>query len=360
MTSTADARLAAAAWVHEQTGRYPELVGAVVAGSALVREPEQPHPAGSDVDVFLFVDAEVPSDILDPRGRFAPRKLAFRGVVLEPSFHEVRHIADPEAVLGDMHMALVFANPCILLDPYGRLNALAAAVRSEVFRRHHAQRRLVQALAIAMPTGQLPSAPDTPALRAPCWRHAALAFSVARCAVAVLVAGLRHPTMRRSCVVAREVLRAAGREDLADELLRLLGSFSLSRVEVEALAAEAEQTYEVAVAARRTPVPLEWNVSTDARELERAAVREMIETGHYREALFQLLLVRTTVQGIIENDGDASARAMSRIGYQRLLSALGIDGEEPLRARWRAMQAFMPALREECETLLARAPGLVD
>ena len=30
---------------------------------------------------------------LAPRGRFAPRKLAFRGVVLEPSFHEARRIA---------------------------------------------------------------------------------------------------------------------------------------------------------------------------------------------------------------------------------------------------------------------------
>ncbi|MHC1767165.1 MAG: hypothetical protein AB9869_23155 [Verrucomicrobiia bacterium] len=174
------------------------------------------------------------------------------------------------------------------------------------------------------------------------------------------MASLRYPTIRRSFVVAREVFRAAGREDLADELLRLLGSFALSRTEVETLAAEAERTYDVAVEARRTPVVMDWNVSRDARELERAAVRELIDAGHHREALFQLLLVRTTAQGIIENDGDEEARSSSRVGYQRLLAALGIDGDEQFHARGQALRAFMPALREGCEALLACAPGLLD
>jgi hypothetical protein len=312
------------------------------------------------VDLFIYVDAEVPSEILEPHGRFAPRKLAFRGVVLEPSFHEARRIADPEAVLDDMHLAPVFTEPCILLDPYGRLEALAVAVKPEVLRRRHAQRRLAQALGPAMPSGPRVSISGIPALRAPCWRNVGHCFGVMRCAFAAQVAALRYPTIRRSFVVAREVLRDAGREDLADELLRLLGSFSLSRAEVETLAAEAERTYDVAMEVRRTPVVMDWNVSRDARELERAAVREMIDAGHHREALFQLLLVRTTAQGIIENDGGEEARVSSRIGYRQLLAALGIDGDEPFQARCQALRAFMPALREGCEALLARAPGLRD
>ena len=48
--------------------------------------------------------------------------------MLEPSFRETRRIADPEAVLGDMHLAPVFNAPHILLDPYGGLQALAAAL----------------------------------------------------------------------------------------------------------------------------------------------------------------------------------------------------------------------------------------
>ena len=360
MITTREARLAAEAWMREEAGGHPELVGAILAGSTSARDPEESHPPSSDVDLFIYVDTEVPSEILEPHGHFAPRKLAFRGVVLEPSFHEARRIADPEAVLGDMHLAPVFTEPLILLDPHGRLAALSAAVRPEFHRPCHAQRRLAQALGQATPTAPPAAIANLPALRAPCWRNAGHAFGVVRCAFATLVAGLRYPTIRRSFVVAREVLRAAGREELADELLRLLGSFALSRAEVETLATEAEQVYDAAVEVRRTPVVLDWNVSRDSRELERAAVRELIDAGHHREALFQLLLVRTAAQGIIENDGGEEARASSRIGYRRLLAALGIDGDEPLHARGQALRAFMPALREGCEALLARAPGLLD
>src|SRR5512140_975098 len=192
MITTREARLAAEAWVREEAGRHPELVGAILAGSTRTRDPEELHPPSSDVDLFIYVDAVVPSEILEPHGRFAPRKLIFRGVVLEPSFHEARRIADPEAVLGDMHLAPVFAEPLILLDPYGRLEALAAAVKPEVLRRRHAQRRLAQALDPETPTAPPAAIRDIPALRAPCWRNAGLAFGVARCAVATLVASLRY------------------------------------------------------------------------------------------------------------------------------------------------------------------------
>jgi hypothetical protein len=361
MITTREARQTAEAWLREEAVRHPELVGAILAGSACVRDLEAPHPLSSDVDLFMFVDADIPSEILEPHGRFAPRKLLFGGVVLEPSFHEARRIADPETVLGDIHLAPLFTEACILLDPYGRLESLAAAVKPEFFRRRHAQRRLAQALGPGTPPKGMPaSIHDIPALRAPCWRNVGHCFGVARCAFATLVAGLRYPTIRRSFVVAREVLNAAGREDLADELLRLLGSFDLSRAEVETLADEAEQAYDLAVKVRRTPVILDWNVSQDARELERAAVRELIDAGQHREALFQLLLVRTTAQGIIENDGDEEARSSSRLGYRNLLAALGIDGDEPFLARGQALRAFIPALREGCEALLARAPRLFD
>jgi hypothetical protein len=259
-----------------------------------------------------------------------------------------------------MHLAPLFTEPQILLDPYGRLATLAAAVKPHIFQRCHAQRRLAQALGPAIPTASPAAIANVAALRASCWRNAGHCFGVARCAFATLVASLRYPTVRRSFVIAREVLCAAGREDLADEILRLLGSFALSRPEVERLADEAERTYDVAVEVRRTPVVMDWNVSREAREQERAAVRELIDAGHHREALFQLLLVRTVAQGIIENDGSEAARRSSRIGYQRLLAALGIDSDEALEARARGLEVFMPTLRQGCEALLAGAPGLLD
>jgi hypothetical protein len=360
MITTREARLAAEEWIRGEAQRVPELVGVILAGSTRPRPLEAPHPTGSDLDIFFYVDAEVPRDVLEPRGRFAPRKLAYRGVVLEPSFHPARKIADPEAVLGDPNLAPAFTDPLLVLDPQGRLAALAAAVKPEVNRRRHVARRLERALGEPSTVGQRATFPDLPALRAHCWHNAAFAFGLLRFTSAVLTAGLRYPTVRRGLVVAREVLLAAGRADLADGLLRLLGSFDLRRADVEALAGETERAYDAAVEVRRTPMVMDWNVSPDTRALERAAIRELIEAGHHREAMFQLLLVRTAVQGILEADAAPALLEETRAGYERLEVALGIQGDEALAARGEAQRAFFPVLRAGCEELLARAPGIVD
>lgn len=359
MITTGEARRVAEVWLREEARGVPELVGAILAGSTRTRDAEAPHPAASDVDVFLWVDAEVPSNIEHPRDRFAPRKILRDGIVLEPSFHDARRIADSATVLGDVHLAAAFADPLILLDPAGRLAAVANAVRPEYRRRRHVQRRLVQALTLLEAMSAAPRAPALPTL-APCWRNAALALTVMCSAVAPLVAALRVPTVRRSLVVAREVLAEAGRQDLADALLRLAGSATLSRAEIEERVDELWSAYDAAVEARRTPVVMDWNVSRDARALERAAIGELLSEGHHREAAYPLLQLRTAAQGILENDGSDEVRAWSRAGYGRLLASLGIEGDEAFAARAAALHAFVPDLRKGCEQLLARNPAVID
>lgn len=359
MITTGEARGIAEAWLREEAPRVPEFVGAILVGSARARQPDAPHPAASDVDLFLWVDAEVPSDIEHPRGRFAPRKILREGVVLEPSFHDARRLADPDAVVGDAHLAAAFASPLILLDPTGRLAAVAQAVGPEYCRRRHVRRRLAQVLTQLEAISAHPRAPDLPAL-APCWRHVALAIAVMLAAVAPLVAALRLPTVRRSLVAARQALHEVGRDDLADALLRLAGGATLTRAEVEEHVAELWRAYDAAVEARRTPVVMDWNVSRDARALEQAALGELVAEGHHREAAYPLLQLRTAVQGILENDGDEEALAWSRAGYGRLLTALGIGSDEAFHARASALQAFVPDLRLGCEEVLARNPAVLD
>jgi hypothetical protein len=359
MMTTGEARRVAGAWLQEEAPTDVGLVGATLVGSTSRRDPGSPHPAASDVDIFLWVDAEVPSDIEHPRGRFAPRKLLRKGVVLEPSFHDARCLADVEAVLGDPLLGPAFADPLILLDPDGRLAAVAAAVRPEFRRRRHVRRRLERLLTLVEAMSAGPRAPDLPSL-APCWRNVALALAVMFAANAPLVAALRSPTVRRSLVVAREVFSAGGRDDIGDALLRLAGSAALTRTDVEDCVAELWPAYDAAVEARRTPVVMEWNVSDDARALEQAAVAELVAEGCYREAACAVLQLRTAVQGILENDGDEEVRAWSRAGYGRLLARLEIEGDDAFDARARALHAFVPELRRGCDELLAQNPGVVD
>jgi hypothetical protein len=359
MITTGGARRIAGEWLREEAPRVPELVGAILVGSTRVRDLEAPHPPASDVDLFLWVDAEVPSDIEHPRGRFAPRKLLREGIVLEPSFHDASRLADTEAVLGDAHLAPALADPLILFDPAGRLSSVANAVRPGYRRRRHVERRLAQVITLFEAMSAHPRVPELPAL-APCWRHVVLAFAVMHAAVAPLVAALRAPTVRRSLVVAREVFTGCERDDLADALLRLTGSAALSRSDVEDLVAELWLAYDAAVEARRTPVVMDWNVSRDARALECAAIGELVAEGHHREAAYPLLQLRTAVQGILENDGSDEVRTWSRAGYGRLLASLGIEGDDAFHARAAALQAFVPVLREGCEELLARNASVLD
>lgn len=359
MITTGEARRAAETWVRGQAPGIPELVGAILTGSTRTRDPEAPHPTGSDVDVFLWVDAEVPSDITQPRGRFAPRKLSFGGVVLEPSFHDARRLADPEAVLGDMHLAPHLADPLVVLDPAGRIAALSAAVGPELRRRRHVERRLRHAAEQVAQMGSRPGVPDVPALRPRSWLNAVLAFTLIRAANVPLVAGLRYPTVRRALVVAREVLAGAGGGELADALLALLGSAALSPADARALVDELWESYDVAAEVRRTPVVMDWNVAREVRALEHAAIGELLDR-HHREAMAPVLLLRTVVQGILELDAGGALLARAREGYGRLLAALGLAGEGALLARQAEIQSFLPALRSGCEAILADNPAVLE
>ena len=147
--TTRDAWRAAEDWVRAEAAPIAEFVGALVAGSTRARDPGAPHPVGSDVDVWVVVDAPVPDFMHDPRHRFAVRKFRRGEVILERGFKPWGALADAEVVLGDPHLAPNLAAPVILADPSGRLARLAAAVGTAFPRRSHALRRVDAKLANA-------------------------------------------------------------------------------------------------------------------------------------------------------------------------------------------------------------------
>jgi len=160
-------------------------------------------------------------------------------------------------------------------------------------------------------------------------------------------------------VVAREVLAEGGREDLADLLLRLAGSETLSRAEVEERVAELwpPTTPQSRRGGRRWP----WTGTCPrSAALECAAIGELVAEGHHREAACPLLQLRTAVQGILENDGDEEGAGLVAAGYGRLLAVAGDRGRRGLRRAREMLQAFVLDLRKGCEELLARNPAALD
>src|SRR5262249_40619276 len=70
----------------------------------------------------------------------------------------------------------------------------------------------------------------------------------------------RPPTHRRCLVQLRDVLHAAGRRDLHEATLQLLGWAHLRRQEVEAYLADCAMAFDRAVAVTRTPVPFQFKL----------------------------------------------------------------------------------------------------
>lgn len=360
MLTTGEARLAAARWVREELGLYPELVGALLAGSSRERAPESPHPDGSDVDVWVIVDAPVPDSVMNPGNRFATRKLHFGGVTIERGFFPWAPMADPERVLGDPYLAPNLAPPVILADPSGRLRSLAEAVGPAFPRRSHVRRRIEAQLASADRfCGWAASAAHQPPFHPLAIAPAQVAVAAQHAASTVSMAALRQPSPRRSFARAGEILVRHGRAELFEELLRALGSASLGRGEVERAFAELERAYDAAVEVRRTAFGLDYNVSSETRGFALAGVRELVES-HPREAMYQLIFLRALAQNAIENDGSAELRAEAREGFRALLSALGLEGDARRRARIAEIRALLPRLRAGCEEILTSTPGVVE
>jgi hypothetical protein len=359
--TTADARRAAADWVQAEAAPIPEFVGALIAGSTRARAPGAPHPEGSDVDVWVVVDAPVPDFMHDPRHRFAVRKFRHGEVVLERGFKPWDALADPERVLGDPHLAPNLAAPAIVADPGGRLARLAAAVGPAFPQRSHALRRVDAKLANAERFCGFAASGATPPGFDPFVVGTALRLVAAgEAAGAVAVAALRQPSPRHAFVHAGALLAQRGRGELAEELLGALGSANLGPADVAAALDELAGAWDAAVEVRRTVFGMDYELSRDARRFALGGVRELVDAGHPREAMYRLAFLRSLAQNALEHDAGAGDRARFRARYLALLSSMGLDTDARREERVEAIRALLPRLRAACEDVLAGTPGVVD
>ncbi|HYD41723.1 MAG TPA: hypothetical protein VEB43_12925 [Anaeromyxobacter sp.] len=359
--TTGEAWRAAADWVRAEAAPIPEFVGALVAGSTREREPGAPHPDGSDVDVWVVVDAAVPDFMHDPRHRFAVRKFRHGEVILERGFKPWEALADPGRVLGDPHLAPNLAAPVILADPSGRLARLAAAVGPAFPRRSHALRRVDAKLANAERFCGFAASGAAPPGFDPFVVGTALRLVAAdEAAGAVAVAALQQPSPRRAFVHAGALLAQHGLGDLAEELLAALGSARLGAAEVAAALEELSCAWDAAVEVRRTVFGMDYELSRDARSFALGGVRELVDAGHPREAMFRLAFLRSLAQNALEHDASPGDRARFRRGYMALLSSMGLDTDARRAERVEVLRALLPRLRAACEDVLAGTPGVVD
>jgi hypothetical protein len=355
-----DAKAAARSWVEEEASRLPGFLGAYLAGSLRSRPDGDPFPASSDVDLRIVLDREIPDRILFPDNPYRQQKLSYRGVVIEPAYVPWDSFADLGAALSDMYLAPPLVDPVILSDPLGRIDGISRAVSAEHGRRSWIAKRCANAAESARGACDRVAAPSPLAVYDPLFcKITPLLLAAMNAACIPVVAALEEPTTRKSFLLSRAVLHAYGRDDLADLLLRFLGSEGMAIGEAERALAELERAYDAAASVSHTAFNMECNVSATSRELSIGGIRELLR-DHHREAMFYLALIRGIAQNVLTLDADPSVRDAFLGGYGELLGMLGLGSDEAIGARVEEIRAGIPILEEASAEILSRNPKAFD
>jgi hypothetical protein len=360
MLTVGEAKMAAHAWIREEAVGMPGFVGAYLAGSILAKSDADTFPETSDVDLSIVVDSAVPNPIIEPENSFAPRKLLYRGLILEPSYLSWEAVKDPEAVLSNMYLAAPLARGCILSDPRGEIERIHRAVEPEFARKRWIRKRCARAAEAAFSNYDLSTTvPALPAYDPLFWRITGLLLGTLTASCIPVLAGLGNLTVRRGFIVARLMLLRYGMEDLAESLLRIIGSADVSRAEAERCLEELEVAFDAAIAVPHPAFAMDYNVSAKGRSFAMDGCRELLD-GHHREAMFHIALMRGIVQNILMHDEDPARRERFLRGYWRLLCSLEIKSFEDTANRFGELRTAVPILLAAAEEILERNPEASD
>lgn len=340
-----EAKALAQQWVMSEALHMPGFAGAFTAGSIHWLPAEAHLPFTSDLDLWVVFAGATPGEKLG--------KFLYRGVVLEVSYLTLEQLQSPEQILGDYHLASTFRTPNILADPSGWLTPLQLAVAQDFAKRTWVYRRCEQARDKVLANLQ------TLATAAP-WPDLVMAwlFAAGVTTHVLLVAGLRNPTVRRRYAAVQELLQDYGHRAFYEDLLALLGCAQMNRMQVEAHLAALTAVFDVAQTLIKTPFFFAADISEIGRPIALDGSRELIETGHHREAIFWIAATYSRCQKVLYHDAPSAIQAQFTPGYQRLLADLGITSVADLQQRGEAIKVFLPALWSVTEAILAANPGI--
>jgi hypothetical protein len=328
------ARAAAADWVVRRAAPEPGFVGAYFSGSIIYLPDQVEVPIGSDVDVMV---------IGEPDEESHRRKFIHRGALIEASHHAWSLFSSLETVPSAHSLRL----DSVIADPSGRL----ATVRSAVVR-HYAEPDRVRRRSRELwrGIGQALRALD----RTAPWPDQVLgwAFATSRTALLPLVAALRNPTVRLRYVAARGVLAERGLSALHPRLLDLLGCLDMTRDRAEHHLDQLALTFDLAARVGRTGFPFSSDIAPIARAVAIDGIREQILRGNHREVVFWLVATYARCHKILAADAPVLEPERSP-AFQAMLGDLGIRSPADLAGRADAAIAFLPALWDAAEVILA-------
>jgi hypothetical protein len=329
----------ASMWVEREGRQIPGFRGAHLMGSILAMAPDTPFPSCRDVDFNIVVDDEMYVT--------ATHDIAYSGLMLEYSTVSIARYCSAEDVLANPELAANLAVDGILADPHGILAPLHQAVAAQYAqprwvraRCEYEQQVVVQAL-----EGLRRAATPGEAL----WFLSNIALFLSGL---LAEASLWPPTHRRCLVVLRDVLHAAGRRDLHEATLQLLGWAHLRRQDVEGYLRDCALAFDCAVAVTRTPVPFQVKFQPHIRPYIIDGAQEMIDQGYHREAMFWISGFLLFANAAIQADAPAAEKPDFQASLDRLLTEMGLNGSGDGAARAREAEVLVEAIAAVAHALV--------
>jgi hypothetical protein len=321
------AKAIAKAWVHE-VGIHRAGFRAVHLSGSLTRLPEDAEfPDFSDIDLYC---------VMEPGAEFPQRKLEYRGAMLETVSKPLEDYASPETVLADPFLAPVFTTDCILSDPENLLAPLLPVVRAEYIKkrwlvaRYEGVRDGVKGLAASIkPATTLDGA------------FATVGFTLRRLGILLAVAHLQVPTVRRSLANATRLLQSHGKDDLSDEMLRVLGCQEFTEAQARSCLQECVALFDRAVEVLQPPAVMEFNLVPVARPYLVEGAEEMIHDGQHREAMLWAMIVLWAANLCLQKDAPPDERPHWQERAERCYAHFGLVSMDAAHQREREAQLLI-------------------
>jgi hypothetical protein len=279
--NVAEAKTIAKEWVESRKSEIPGFIGAMTGGSVNEMNDSDPWTSSSDYDIWIMVDdpKKVPME--------SWQKFVYRGLLLEVSLREYAGNSLPENVLSNGFESFHFTVPNIISDPTGQMEV----VRREVRRQYGEKRWILKRLEAVHESADWKFhkliAPSQDDKTIDLFYHYLSGFKNMNDLLPV--AALRSPTLRRNFLLARGILAAHGRSDLLEKVYGAFGIRDFTKADVEGLLRNLPIALTRAKEVRATYFWMDHILKEeDPYSVVAEGVREMMDDGMHREALFSL------------------------------------------------------------------------
>lgn len=342
-----EAREQARAWVGREASRLPGFVGAYLTGSTKWKQPDEPHPPSSDVDVRVVVD---------PPGTPARIEKQRHGdILLEASVVTRESLGSAEQLVQDPFLGGSLWNPVLLADPSGDLAALADRVGAAFPRRRWVEARTARVRALPLRFLQHIEDAETLPEQVGAWL-----FGTSATTLPLLAAGLRNLTVKRRYAESRALLADQGRLDLHEEMLSWLGCAEIApecaRRHLAAVAAAFDATMDHVDPSFRFAADLR----SEARPVAVEACAELIDAGLHREAIFWLGATFSRCLLAHRADVPRDVRELCDAGLRGLLRDLGVETRGHLVARAERVRTGMAKVAAAAEQIIDSTAGIFE